>query len=332
MSNWFLKILLVISTIGLIVMGCSEDDDNPVNGETVDDNTFALQVGNWWHYDEFIDGESWGFSWNQVDTMTIDGIQLFIFGSSLLPRYVHKGEQGLYTYNPELKESELWWKYPASTGDTYSKTRDDPYYYEVTYEVTSTDTLITVPAGTFNGCYEYTVTTYNSEYRPNYIYYKYYFKPTIGLIYRSENRSDNLYEHKLKRYDISGQGISAVARTFADEHWSEEVYRGYEYWLSQVYLMPGQQYNGTTEEWLGVSWEEKLDYLPTWFTHELPLDKIEEYYIVIGLYKMQFGIGWEGAHDEWDESNPDPFYQDYFSNERHVDFSNEYLDQYLDLW
>ncbi|MDP8208527.1 MAG: hypothetical protein P9L92_17815 [Candidatus Electryonea clarkiae] len=333
MNNWLWGLFLIALTVCLSAIGCSEDDKNPSNSENAIENPFALEVGNWWIYEEYgADDVYQSWWWNEiVDTTTVDGKHLFLF-NGVLPGRLHEGDEGLYFYDRYLEELVLFWKFPASAGDTYYSSGDYPDHYERTTEVISTNSSITVPAGTFDDCYEYSVTTFIDDEIPNYYYLKYYFKPTIGLIYRSQIQSSNVHVQKLERYNNIGGELSPESNEFADRHWNEEVYRGFEYWLAFVYQQPGRNYLGSFEDWQNETWETKLNYLPTWFTNELSLDRTNKYYIFIGLYTMQFGIGWEGAHDNWDESDPWPFYQAYFTEERHLYFSNEYLDQYLDMW
>lgn len=92
-------------------------------------------------------------------------------------------------------------------------------------------------------------------------------------------------------------------KTFADEHFKEEVYRQMEYSLAQnpVYGDSGT-YTGTRIEWDDEEWDIKIHYLPErGFTHELPDDRDrssnrshdQQYYEMIGKYIHQFGFGWD---------------------------------------
>ncbi|MFC2170979.1 hypothetical protein ACFLQJ_03260, partial [Calditrichota bacterium] len=148
----------------------------------------------------------------------------------------------------------------------------------------------------------------------------------------SDSAAGSVYEYKLRRFDTTGVGFSDEARIFADEHWNESVYRGYEFWLAQFYPPSDRQYAGDMNEWANESWADKIDYLPTWFTYELPVEKNSYYYQMIGIYTQQFGIGWEDVHTEYDETDPEAFYMDYLREDQHLTFSSALRDQYIDMW
>ncbi|MBZ0263113.1 hypothetical protein K8I28_00470 [bacterium] len=101
-------------------------------------------------------------------------------------------------------------------------------------------------------------------------------------------------------YGLQGDDKDAEFKVFADENWNDAAYREYEFWLARWYNNRTNQINDVFLEdrnaWDSFNWQDQLAYLPSWFTHELPDDKTQQYYEMIGKYLQQFGIGWE---DEW---------------------------------
>lgn len=91
----------------------------------------------------------------------------------------------------------------------------------------------------------------------------------------------------------------------------EFTYLEYEFWVAKTegndarsgnWL--GELFGSETEEgWQDLTWEEKLEYLPSdGFTHEIdPHTKDQQYYEMVGKYD-QFGAGWPDAYDA--EDNP----------------------------
>lgn len=101
---------------------------------------------------------------------------------------------------------------------------------------------------------------------------------------------------------------------YADQYWtyydgSQSLgdygsYLDYEFYAATEFGPDGESggevYNGSVEQWEELTWNEKLDWLPSnGFTHELdPTDKDQQYYEMIGKYD-QFGAGWpeDGDYD-----------------------------------
>ncbi len=106
-------------------------------------------------------------------------------------------------------------------------------------------------------------------------------------------------------YANEGQDKEEEFEGFADDLWDENLYQYWEWYNARTYHDdPEDHYNGSLTEWNNLTWNEKLDYLPTFFTHDLPESKTQQYYEMIGKYLMQFGIAWyhEDA-PEWDDQN-----------------------------
>jgi len=82
---------------------------------------------------------------------------------------------------------------------------------------------------------------------------------------------------------------------FADKHYLESYYREVEYQaaLDKIGDDDRTMYNGPATEWVDLSWEAKLPYLPGNFTHELANSHNQQYFENVGKYLTQFGWGWE---------------------------------------
>jgi hypothetical protein len=126
------------------------------------------------------------------------------------------------------------------------------------------------------------------------------------------------------------------ARAFADKNFDEDIYRFYEFDLafSTIFGDSGA-YSGDLDNWTAESWDTKITYLPKQgFTHELPTqDKRdinpeleEQYYVIIGEYIHQFGVGWVDT-PAWDPNNPiTDVYLPYFNG---ISFLR---DEYMEMW
>ncbi len=172
------------------VIACDEDN-NPADSGNGDGDIIPLKVGYWWHYQEYDHGsETMDFRIEVTGTRTINGQDAYILSiEGDFGNYVYLGEEGMYQYNEDPEDFTLWYKYPAVTGDTYSTDHD-------TCEVTSTNSSITVPAGTFEGCYEYEFSNGGLS--------KEYVKPSVGMIYFvSYSDSGIAYESKLMEYNVT---------------------------------------------------------------------------------------------------------------------------------
>lgn len=95
------------------------------------------------------------------------------------------------------------------------------------------------------------------------------------------------------RYAQEGDKKTDEFEAYADVHWSEDTYRGIEYNFAQQTYDASEAFTGTQPEWETLEWDEKIDYLPGNFTHELPTTTNQQYYESIGKYLTQFGFGWD---------------------------------------
>lgn len=133
--------------------------------------------------------------------------------------------------------------------------------------------------------------------------------PSTGIFtyrVRSVNRNaKSSYSNELTVI-IDGLYPSREGRLYADTHFSEEVYRQYEYQLAQnpVYGDSGA-YNGTRIEWDEEACDVKIHYLPErGFSHDLPFghdstsndSATQQYYVMIGKYIHQYGFGWDDVY------------------------------------
>lgn len=86
---------------------------------------------------------------------------------------------------------------------------------------------------------------------------------------------------------------------FADDLWDETIYREFEYWLATTHNPNAEdRFARSRSDWDALSWQEKIGYLPQYFTHELPASPDQQYYEMIGKYLRQFGIGWDDVHPD----------------------------------
>jgi hypothetical protein len=117
-------------------------------------------------------------------------------------------------------------------------------------------------------------------------------------------------------YYNQGQDKDKEFKIFADDHFTETIYREHEYSLAinSVYGNEGA-YKGDLPTWTDEEWDDKLKYLPSGgFTHELPTshDRAtnssddQQYYEMIGKYIRQFGIGWDKHEDDFGFDPNDP--------------------------
>ena len=124
------------------------------------------------------------------------------------------------------------------------------------------------------------------------------------------------------------------ARAYANEHFTEQLYRDQEWFLatSSEYGNSGS-YQGTRESWEAeINWQEKLEFLPGGgFTHELPSElkrsanksDDQQYYEMISKYIGQFGFGWDAHPDDFPFDNEDT---PYFDGQR------IYSEIYMSMW
>jgi hypothetical protein len=105
--------------------------------------------------------------------------------------------------------------------------------------------------------------------------------------------------------ELLDDGVPDEAKAFADDHWREDAYRSIEYAAAQD-IIESEPFPGTAEEWHQLPWRGRGDYLPSVFTHELPLSRTDDWYTGIGKYPLQFGWGWEDwAQEQGADSTDD---------------------------
>jgi len=95
-------------------------------------------------------------------------------------------------------------------------------------------------------------------------------------------------------YALRGDDKETDYQAYAEDYWGEAYYRSVEFAAAQDPNYPegSESFAGTTSEWDNMTWDEKLDYLPDNFTHELPEEHNQQYYENVGKYLTQFGWGW----------------------------------------
>lgn len=67
----------------------------------------------------------------------------------------------------------------------------------------------------------------------------------------------------------------------------------------QVALNPNYNstvYDGQIEDWKSESWEERQNFLPPPYGHDVLTGDIQQYFEMIGKYYEQFGYGWRDTH------------------------------------
>ncbi|MFH0883742.1 MAG: hypothetical protein V2A56_12205 [bacterium] len=95
-------------------------------------------------------------------------------------------------------------------------------------------------------------------------------------------------------YALRGNAKETSFQSFADDNWREAYYRSVEYTAAQDpnYPQGSEAFTGTSSEWANMTWQEKINYLPDNFTHELSTQHDQSYYENVGKYLTQFGYGW----------------------------------------
>ena len=108
-------------------------------------------------------------------------------------------------------------------------------------------------------------------------------------------------------YYNQGQDKDKEFKTYADDYYTEQIYRDVEYNLALNSEWGDKgAYSGTEAEWIEEEWDEKIHFLPDQgFTHEMPTSEDrsanqshdQQYYEMIGKYIHQFGFGWADFYD-----------------------------------
>ncbi len=110
---------------------------------------------------------------------------------------------------------------------------------------------------------------------------------------------EELYVRNYKTI-IHREDASADARYFITNYYDRQLYLEIEYIYAVDNTMSSSSFLGAFNEWVNLEFEEKLDYLPWNFRHDLHDDDEEAYYWCVGVYVEQFGYGWP------DQVNDDP--------------------------
>ncbi len=136
-------------------------------------------------------------------------------------------------------------------------------------------------------------------------------------------------------YAMRGEDAEDQFEKFADDYWNEDVYLEYEYHWAQTQIGTDEESiyddEGGISAWQSEIWDDKIGYLPANFTHELPEDKDQQYYEMIGKYLQQFGIAWDGSYDEYNPDNPGIFFDIYISESRWDNYKNTHANRYADM-
>lgn len=95
-------------------------------------------------------------------------------------------------------------------------------------------------------------------------------------------------------YALRGDAKETGFQNFVEDNYREDYYRSVEYAAAQDPNFPqgSEAFTGTSSEWANMTWQEKINYLPDNFTHELDTEHDQSYYENVGKYLTQFGYGW----------------------------------------
>lgn len=132
--------------------------------------------------------------------------------------------------------------------------------------------------------------------------------PGAGQIYAGDNWQGYVYMGieaaawaLAISYNMQGKDKDKEFKRFADQNWNEAVYRDMEYSLAtnpdpSINRQSPNHFLGDRDVWNALPWtggsDNKSKYLPNNFTHELPRDRSQQFYEMIGKYLTQFGFGW----------------------------------------
>jgi hypothetical protein len=152
-----------------LTIGCSNDSNPTKSNSAVE--IIPLELGNIWKYQYQTFDTSGAVLQNIVSQNTITGDTTienniwYYFSEDAL--FFSNYEDGFHTYNQYDSQNELVYKYPCNIGDKYSQ-----------WEITSIDTQITVPAGSFK------CILYHFRLNTNYSYgnREVFIKPGLGRI------------------------------------------------------------------------------------------------------------------------------------------------------
>ena len=111
-------------------------------------------------------------------------------------------------------------------------------------------------------------------------------------------------------YAQQGKDKQDEYQAFAESHYLELNYRNKEYEFAGIYRS-NDPFTGTQADWETLPWDQKIEFLPPNFTHELSKTHNQSYYENIGKYTTQFGFGWDDQTGDdqdtpyvWDGKSP----------------------------
>jgi hypothetical protein len=171
MTPALIRLIAIIITAAALYPSCSNSPSEPTEQElpSVKDSIIALGVGNRWNWRVTLfaqDGRDSTFidSLRIDSVLTVDSDKWFFPGQPYWKLAFANRSDGCYYRafsHGSLEPSFLYYKYPARVNDTYKAPQafvsgSDVWIVDSvrTMTVLSTDTSITVPAGTFR-CYLY---------------------------------------------------------------------------------------------------------------------------------------------------------------------------------
>jgi hypothetical protein len=212
----------------IAVSSCSDSGTAVVGNKTVE--ILPLAIGNQWIYSvqPYDVNGSFYSPWEGgrtvlADTM-IDGEKWFTWDSTDVRHFWINHSDGFYLYpatwsdgSSIKKTKQLYYKYPGTVGDAppYLRTKYTDHSSYDTYEIVSTDSLFTTPAGDFH-CYVYEFYSYSEDSATHtktkeaskYKYF-YFYAPGVGLVgwdnYATNPTTKEFYlsEHTvLKKYTL----------------------------------------------------------------------------------------------------------------------------------
>ncbi len=178
-KNYMIPVVLTAVALICCMVGC--DDDNPVRPYDTS-YFFPLTVGNYWIHRTDVYVADTLYSTSDPDTSGIDTSITWHgrswFGEAGANHYLLNDVGGVWNLRfddedyPE-GDSCLMIMYPSGVGDSWVHEFEND-----TYEVLAVSETVTTPAGRFDGCYKYRVTSAYDPDEPYTIWYK----PGVGLI------------------------------------------------------------------------------------------------------------------------------------------------------
>ena len=194
------KIILVIIIGFIVTIGCTDSSMNPVQPYDTSKGIVPLAVGNTWVRFGTSYNKSFTDSSTSYDTMRItrdtliNGVKWYFLSSSS-EQIISNQLDGLYFYFADLGPS-IWLKYPANQNYIVMVQGN------TSLKVANSDTIITVPAGTFH-CYRYDYDIKPSSEGQDGAKLVYYVSPNNGFIkyetyFIPKNTTTLIYESKIE--------------------------------------------------------------------------------------------------------------------------------------